>query len=279
MFNLLSGEFYKLKKSRSMLVCCIVIVGFVLFLYGMLIMLDKVMKGEIESSSVGMVYVSEDEIDENMESVFDEITIMEVLEQMFYSLGGFVTAVFTAIFVIGEYTNGAAKNIVGKGIARWQIFLVKYIAVLAAAVLQLLILIIVTIICGAVIEGTERFDTVFWKNLCTYIGIQLLLGTAFAGVIAAISEICRNLAAGISIGLGLVCFSTPLTMGLDLLAKLLFPQAEWKPSDFWLRDLIANCPNRDIDKGFLERAIIAATLWTLFAAIVGIVHIRKADIK
>ena len=70
----------------------------------------------------------------------------------------FATAVFAAIFVIGEYINGAAKNIVGKGYARWQIFLAKYIVVMASAVLQLLVLSAVAIICGAVVEGTEQFD-------------------------------------------------------------------------------------------------------------------------
>lgn len=279
MFNLLSGEFYKLKKSRSLLICCLITAVFVLFLYGMLMIVDKVRRGEIENGTGGIVYVSGEEVDENAESLFDEITVMEVLGQMFCSFGSFATAAFAAIFVIGEYINGAAKNIVGKGYARWKVFLAKYIAVMAAAVLQLLILSAVAIICGAVVEGTKSFDAVFWKNFFGYISIQILLGMAFVGVVAAVSEICRNLAAGISIGIGLVCFSTLLTMGLDLLAKLLFSQAEWKPSDFWLLDLVSKCPISDISKGFAVHSIIVAVLWIIFAAAVGIVHIRKADIK
>lgn len=279
MFNLLSGEFYKLKKSKSLLVCCVITAVFVLVLYGMLMIVDKVRRGEIENGTGGIIYVSGEEVDENAKSLFDEITVMEVLRQMFCSFGSFATAVFAAIFVIGEYINGAAKNIVGKGYARWQIFLAKYIAVMASAVLQLLVLSAAAIICGAVVEGTEQFDAVFWKNFFGYIGIQILLGMAFVGVVAAVSEICRNLAAGISIGIGLVCFSSPLTMGMDLLAKLLFSQAEWKPSDFWLLDLASQCPIRDIRKGFAVHSIIVALIWVIFAAAVGIVHIRKADIK
>ena len=45
MFNLLSGEFYKLKKSKSLLVCCVITAVFVLVLYGMLMIVDKVRRG------------------------------------------------------------------------------------------------------------------------------------------------------------------------------------------------------------------------------------------
>ena len=279
MLNLLSGEFYKLRKSKGLLICCIVSIVFVLFMYGMLIVVDKVRKGEIENGAGGMLYVSGEEVNESTESIFDEFTVLEVLGQMFCSFGSFVIAVFAAIFVVGEYTNGAVKNIVGKGYARWQVFLAKYIATAAGTVLQLFLMSVVTIICGSVIEGTGQFNTMFWKNFFCYIGIQFLLGIAFVGLVIAISEICRNLAAGISIGIGLVAFSTLLTTGLDLLAKLLFSQVEWKPSDYWILDLVSRCPIEDIDKGFAGRTIIVAVMWIIFAAAIGIVHIRKADIK
>ena len=92
MFNLLSGEFYKLKKSKSLLVCCAITAVFVLVLYGMLMIVDKVRRGEIENGTGGIIYVSGEEVDENAKSLFDEITVMEVLRQMFCSFGSFATA-------------------------------------------------------------------------------------------------------------------------------------------------------------------------------------------
>lgn len=279
MINLLNGEFYKLQKSKCFYVCSIVMIAFVLFLYGSLKLVDKIQQGEVENGSMGVV-VSEDAMEEaegNTESIFEQIGILDVLQQMFRTFSGIITAIFAAIFVYGEYGNGAIKNITGKGYGRWKIFGSKYVVTTIAAILMTIVMIIATVLFGIVFKGTEGFTGEFYKNFCNYIGIQLLLGAALTGLIISINEFCRNLGTGIAISICALCFSDLITMGLDLIIKYL--KLDFRISDYWLLDLMGSCPLTDIDSSFAIRAVTTAVLWIVFSFGIGVLHFNKADIK
>lgn len=81
--------------------------------------------------------------------------------------------------------------------------------------------------------------------------------------------------AGISVGVCLVVFSTLLTSGIDML----FHKIDFKVSDYWIMDLVINCPLTDIDSGFAIRAIISALVWIAVVFGIGVLHFQKADIK
>lgn len=284
MINLLRGEFYKLFKSRSFYICALVGAGIVILMCGMLFFADAIQKGEVKNGTVG-IYVDSSAVNEGEASapLLKEITILDMVRQVFGNFGYLVAAIFVSIFVIMEYGNGAIKNVVGKGYGRWQIFAAKYISSVIGGVILLIFMILLTLIGGVIIQSltgeVQELNSRFLRELFVYSGIQLILGTALIGLIVSVSEICRNLAAGISISVGITGVSTLISGALDLMIKVILPQSQFKATDYWLIDLTANCPVRGIDTKFAFHAVIVAIGWIIISAGSGVVHFRKADIK
>lgn len=278
MINLLKGEFYKLFKSRAFYICAVVAVVSVIFVYGMLITADGIEKGKIENGTVG-VHVYEDSRQDDAVSLLEQMTSLDVLQQLYGSFGGFITVVFVSIFVVGEYTNGAVKNVVGKGYTRGKIFAAKYISTSAATALLQLVITVVSILCGSVILTDQTFDSAFLKDMFQFVGIQFLLGTGLSGVGILIAELCRTLGAGITISIGIVTFSTMVTGALDLLVRLAMPDTKFSFADYWLLDLMEKCPLKDIGTDFAVRTVFVGIAWLVFTAGFGALHFKKADIK
>lgn len=278
MFNLLRGEFYKLFKSKALYVFCLVSVISVVFVYGMLIVASKIQSGEISNGSAG-VYVSGEKMNESGMPVMEEFTILDVLQQLYGNFITFFIAVLVPILVVGEYTSGAVKNVVGKGYARWKIFASKYIVSVTASVFLMILMAILTVFCGCFVGKGQEIGGTFFQELFCFVGIQLCIGTALSGVIIAISEFSRSLGAGIAISFSGVAFSSLITTGLDLLAHLVLPDSEFKFSAYWLVDLIMECPIRNIEPAFVVRALVVSGAWIVIAAGLGGFHFKKADIK
>lgn len=288
MINLLSGEFYKLRKSRAFYICCLVAVFLTALVYGMLFLADFVQRGKVANGTAGVyVSVAEDkgELQEEASGrLLEEIGIMEVLQQMISNSASIVMVVFAAIFVIGEYGTGAIKNIVGKGYRREKIFLAKYIVTMAAGLVLLAVTVTATVLAGAVImqiAGIKQdWSGAFFVDLVQYCGVQCLLGAAIVGVVAAISEICRNMAAGIAIGIGLLSgLSGLLVNALDFFVRWLFPQSTFRIGDYWILNLMAECPLWDIKASYALHASLVGMAWIILMAGAGILHFKRADIK
>lgn len=263
--NLLRGEFYKLFKGKAFYVCCLVAFSFVIFVYYMLFF-----------SGAGQGK-------EGTFPVLEEITILEVFQQLFGNCGSFITAIFAAIFVIGEYANGAVKNIVGKGYKRWQIFTAKYFATAGAGMIILAFMCICTVIFDVSfrkLSGVSfQWDKAFLRDVYTYLGIQFLLGTGVVGVSTAISEMCRHMGAGISISFAMVGFSTMITRGIDMFLSFLLPEGKVSAADVWLMDLIINCPMKNIEGKYILQAGMAGIFWIALSLFIGIRHFHRTDIS
>lgn len=275
MFNLLRGEFFKLKKGKNIWVCLIVIVVFVLFLYVTLEMVNHIQEIENTKTNIGGNVTVGVSVPEGGSGVWSELGIIDMTQQVLGGIGAILTAVFACIFVIGEFNNGSIKNIVGKGYSRWKIFAAKYITAVAVAAFMLLFMVIATFIFGVIIIGTENINASFLYDLSVYAGIEIILGASLTGIMVVVSECTRNLGAGITISMGIIMFSSFLSSGLDLLCHSL----HFKPSDYWLMDLIGNCPVTGVDSGFVIRAIVMSFVWIALSMALGIVHFQKTDIK
>ena len=210
-------------------------------------------------------------------ALFDQFMIMDMVQTF---VGGGVSAIFVAIVVciwmIGEYTGGAIKNVMGKGYSRNSIFLIKYCsAVLISMVLNLVILIAV-VLMGIVVMGTGRIDGQFWQDCLAYMGIELMLCAAFGGIIAAVSEVTRDMAVGISVSIFVTFFTGLLASGIDLIFGML--HMDFKVSDYWITCVIETCPVEGIGMDFVGRAIAVTIMWTMISLFVGMVHFHEADV-
>lgn len=274
MRNMISGEFYKLRKSKYFYVCILTVAVLVLLLYGTLAMIDKIRTGQRENGQNGIIVT--EEVKKSEEPFMDQIGIMGVIQEMFSGhFLDFVLVVFISMFVIREYTDGAVKNIVGKGYSREKIFFSKLLTVLAATVILSLITAAVIVLLGMIFMGKEGLEALIWKDVMIYLGLQILFAIVVTSITVLVSELFRSLAAGISISMGIVIFSTSLTAALDLL----FHRLGWKPSRYWILDLQTECPVGDFKGEFLTRGIAISLIWFCLAVLAGTIHFKRADVK
>lgn len=277
MFNLFGAELYKWKKSKGFRVCLLAAAALVIIMWLSFMLADGIERGKIENGTMGVTVSGELPESEEGTSLFDEMGIMDML-QMF--VGGGVSTLFIAVFVciwvIGEYTGGAIKNTIGKGYSRCSIFFTKYLStVVTSMVLNLLIIIIMTLV-GAAVMGTERLNGQFWRDCCAYAGVELMLGMAFGGIIAAVSEFARNMAVGIGASIFIFSFSGLIANGFDLLFRTF--HIDFRASDYWITCVIEACPAEGINMDIFGKAVYVTVLWILVSLFAGLVHFHEADI-
>lgn len=277
MFNLFGAEFYKWRKSKSFYICLLSAVVCVVLIWLSFLLADKVESGQVENGTMGIT-VSEETLEEGQNiSFLDEVNMMQIVQT--FVGGGFSTlfmAIFICIWVVGEYTNGAVKNVVGKGYSRNSIFLTKYISAVLTSLALDIAIIIVAVLTGVAVMGTVRIGDTFWQDCLAYVGVQLMLGVAYSGMIATISELTRSLAAGISIGIFLAALSSTFANGLDLLFRTI--HIDLKVSDYWITSVIENCPIEGINLDVVGGAIGVTAMWTVISLMIGIVHFHEADV-
>lgn len=276
MINLLKGEFYKLFRSRAFYVSAAVSVFFVIFMYGMLVTADKVQSGQMDNGTGGVVVENGQE---NEPPILEQLGNLDVLQQLYANCNRFLIVVFASIFVIGEYTNGAVKNVVGKGYTRWQIFLSKFISVSAATIIFMLITTAASLIAGRMVLVNQTYDHAFFTDLFTYLGIQTLLSVGICGMSMLVAEVCRSLGAGITINFLIATFSSLVMTGLDLLVRLAAPGTDFSFSDYWLFGMQENCPMAGVSADVPVRIIVVGLVWLVLCAGLGLWHFKKADIK
>lgn len=276
MINLLRGEFYKLFRSKCLYICSIVMAVFVLLIYGMFSLTDAVMQGEVENGTYGVVVSVEEEVQEKV-SVWDDMDIATILPMLFSAVGSMIVTIFATIFVYGEYANGAIKNVVGKGCNRWLVFAAKYISTVVGMIVMYCVMLLTVFLCELVILGGDRLNADMLSQCCGYIGIQFLLGAALTGLVVMISQICRNLGAGIAISVCMIMFSSFATTGIN--AILSYFKINVNASEYWVVDLISNCPVTGLDSSAIIRVILCAIAWFVLAFGVGSIHFGKVDVK
>lgn len=276
MVNLLSGELYKLRKSKCFLICVALTVVSVVFMYGMLFLANEIQEGQIENGTAGVVVIEENTESLESESVFEDTGIIEVLQAVLGGFVAFIAVVFNAIYVIGEFGHGAIKNVVGKGHSRGKIFIVKYVSCILATVIMLATGAILNLALGCICMGTDSVNGAMLKDYTIYTLLMSGLIVAISSLVIAISEISRNLAVGISIA---VCIVGGISSIIFKAIDLLFDRFGVQPSKYWLLNLMQECPVGGFESEIVTRIIVSIVLWTVPAIVIGMCHFGKADIK
>lgn len=277
MLNLMRGELYKLFKSKCFYVCSIVLVVFVLLIYGMFSLADIVEKEEAAMAGNAGITVSVETNAPQEAPIWEQMGAIDIVQMMFSSMGSLLIAIFAAVFVCGEYTSGAIKNIVGKGYGRGYVFLSKYLSSIIGAVIIELVMLGAILLCELLILHGNRLNGEFVLQLLSYVGIQLILAAAQTGIIVMINQISRSLGAGIAISVCLIMFSsfaTSLVTALFGYFKLTIDASE-----YWIIDLISDCPTANITGGIWRHMVLWSAVWIVLTVGIGILHYRKADVK
>ena len=203
--------------------------------------------------------------------------IMDVYQQVVICFVNMTSVIFSALFVITEFVNGAIKNLVGKGYSKEKIFLSKFIMNSVAVVMMVVLSAIVSWVLGCFFIGTEGINGALIRDYVIFTLLQSGLMIALNGIVITLSEVCRNLGAGISIGIIIVGFSTLLSSALDLVFNRF--SISFKATDYWVVDVMQNCPISGFGANVVIQVIFVIVLWSVLAIGAGMWHFRKADIK
>lgn len=282
MIRLLSAECYKLARSKSFYISMAVMAAVIILMYTMIGVADRIRKGEVENGTGGIVVFTQDEMaadtdgEQGGDFLWEEIGIMEAIGQIFSGdLIACVLAVFVSIFVTGEFASGMMKNVVGKGCERWKIFLAKLLITQGAAILIILAGMGAAVLGGWMFRGSGYLQDLSLKNLAVFTGLQFLLQMALTAVYVLISELCRNYAAGISLGIGVAAVPMLIVTGLDML----FEGSGFTPSGYWLVSRSAGCPCEGFTGGYVTETLLVSLVWLALATGAGIWHFSRADIR
>ena len=261
MINLLSAEIYKLRKSRSFKVSAGLAVLFVAAIYLLEELLLSGMAGNVDKAMIE-----------------EGSNILHMLKQMYGQCNTIIfVTIFVCLFALGDYSSGAVKNIVGKGLRREEIYLARFLVTEFGAVMIYLLTALAVFIGGVIFLGTEQINGAVLYDFISYFSLQILYLTAYTAIIILVCEITRN-TAGILISiLGVMLFSSIIFQGIDIAIK-----ASGIPitlAKYWIMSVIGSCPEADIPPQFITSSGITAGVWLIVSLAAGILYFSWKDVK
>lgn len=274
MLNLTRAEFYKLSKSRTFYVCCLLGIAMSLIMAATLGLMQEMMKAltpEVLEKMGGMGFNMG--VGNSIDSINVELSGASLLSQTFTGNSiQVLMAIFISVFVATEFSCGAMKNIAAKGFSRTKIYLSKLTAVSLGSIALMLISCVASVLCGTIFWGFG--DGIELKGLLIFLGMQLLMQIALAALFTMVAMIFRSHAASIAINLGLIMF-VPLLF--QLIALIL--QKESGLADLWLVQNIINLSTFSPLQSDIIKGLIASGVYLVLSTVIGCLAFRKQDIK
>lgn len=253
--NMVKAEFYKLRKSKPfwvLLLICALMAAVLPFA-----LQQAVASGEPEVQGISL----------------------SAVDMLCYSFGmpllTLAAAIFTSIFVSGEFHHGTMKNHVSKGFSRHKILLSKYLACAAAVTAMLAVYIPVVLISGTIFFG---FDPQGIFRAATFIQMLLvlwLLIMAYTAVFVATGMSLRSNGASIATNICLVSIFPTLLGALDFLLG----SFGIKISKLWIEASVSAVASMKPAAGALVTGIVVGFVWLLAAGIGGTMLFQRQDIK
>lgn len=253
--NILNAEFYKLKKSKPFWVCLLVcFLGAAMIPFALQ---QAVASGEPDVQGLSL----------------------SAVECLCYSFGmpvlTLVAAVFTSIFVSGEFHHGTMKNYVSKGFPRGKIFLSKFLACAVAVSVMMAVFTVMQLISGTIFLG---FDPNGVFSFGTFFGMLFgswLLIMAYTAVFVVVGMSLRSNGAAIATNICLVSIFPTLLGAIDFLLG----GFGIKVSQFWIGGNLNAVATMTPASGALLTGVIVAVAYLILANIGGIYLFKKQDIK
>lgn len=271
MLNIIRGDLYRLRKSRSFAYCLLGIVIVTLISYVLIEWTMAVADGRT-SGGAGGINISVNEPD-----IFSDMGSAEIMSEVASSKYAFIFfAIFVCVWVTSEFGCGAIKNIVGKGCSKVKIFLAKYITAIGIVFILNVFAYVAVILLGFVFNGVGDISRQFLSDFFSYAALQTLLMIAYAGIVITVSEIARNTAVGIAISMLIFIFSSKLMEVFDLLLNIFGIDA--KVSEYWIMSVVYDCYIGTIGTGFVIKSIVISVFWTALSLAIGMLHFSRTDI-
>ena len=255
MINLLKGDFYKLKRSKSFYICTSICVGLIAF-FAAYIAIDyasfEKLKEQVYLSTFAWIYLP-----------FNETSFLPTFMPIFQ-------AIFITMFVTSEYTSGTIKDGVSLGYSRTKIYLSKLITVSVGSIIMMLAAIFSTGLAAILIFGIYgSFSINDLLQLVRMAGISGLLFIGFAGIFLMVGTLVKNMGHSMAINICIVIFLGFIVSGAG--------DTVW--GRIWL--LMNFAPNAvpQPEIAGIKMAIAVALTYLTGCSCIGAFSFRKQDIK
>lgn len=220
MFNLLSMDLYRVKRSKSVYVCFLLLAAATVLVYGIMWLLETPQGQEI-ALRIGLLVPQE--LTE-AESILDGIDSLGFFRQICLD-GGMYNVVFgiwVMLFICADFQSGFIKNIMALHQNRWNYIgskvMTAWIVDFCYLVLNLLAVLLLNRMCGDMVPYAG------WTEILFYLSWIWFVTTAFAALIIFICVLTRSVAAG---SLAAFLFGSGAVVRLLLGILNMFHKGEW----------------------------------------------------
>jgi ABC-2 type transport system permease protein len=187
-----------------------------------------------------------------------------------------ILGIIVGIFVTAEFSHGTMKNSVSKGFIKWKIYIAKFISMIVASYLVILVSILVGTITGSILfGGIGDFTGEAVADIFKMVGIEVLLYTALISFFIIICMVVRNLGGVLAIIiLGVLTLEPLIYRVMELISR-----GNIKFTNYSLLNNIALCNSTEITGSDYLRATIVALAYLTVTLALGIIAFNKSDIK
>lgn len=294
MINLVRADIYRLFKTKSLYICTLASVAFIIFsLFTYQLMynfLDSTLSEQDTTQSQSST-LNEETQDVNTEDTQDtqdtqdatvsynrpELSGIYMLGDSFTNIPIFL-GIFLAMFITVEFSNGTIKNIVSRGFSRSQIYISKFIA----AIITNLFLIVITS-ASALIAGT-----IMWKFGTTYDNfildvlrmffLEVLVNIAVSSIFVMVAFLVRRNGPAVSINLGIWALSSVVLNLINLLFEKVF-KTDFKITKYWALDCVSELHHLSLEQSVINRGILVSLGTIIVTSVIGMYTFSKRDIN
>lgn len=263
MSNLLKSDFYKLFKTKSFFVCCIISV---VLAVASVFILDADAKVSQQSVTAGVGGASAN------------LSAAAMLPGSFSGNGTLFASIVISIIVASEFGFGTIKNIASRGFSRTKIYFSKLLVSSVAATVFVLAYSIAMTITATCLWGFGDTSGSFVPNTLKIFGLEILLNLAFTSVFVLVSSLIRQTGGSIAVN---ICIMNFFALFVQL-AELLIKKVTGQTVNF-LNYLISTNMNQvagnPLTNDLVVRALLVGVIYLVGTTALGIWLFNKRDIK
>ena len=195
MFNMISAELYKLKKSRSFWIMLAVVAGIAVFVSVVFGVISLEEAEDIRPESASMMFM---------------IGLPFHIQTILFFLVG-----FTVVFINSEFDSGTIRNPLAIGISRMNYFIAKFVSILIMCLAFATVAVLATGLPYLLFEPWG--DMFHLSNFLASFALGYLILVAQATLFTTVAFITRKIGATLGIVLGYIVFDMMATAFIGLL--------------------------------------------------------------
>lgn len=281
MLNLLKSDFYKLRKARYFWVCLIINVALAAATVFILDFTYKIagdqMAAQLEQQSQAFDEAGVNIATEGVPASYDKLSASGQFLSFFGGNTTLLLAVLISLFVGSEFNNGTIKNLASRNYSRFKVYLSKLIVSICTGIFFTLIYAAVSEATALALWGFGDVSSGYWPELIKGAAIELLLASAFISIFVMFAMLIRQNGGSLAANICFLEFVSLAVMLGELIIKKLFGRTVALSN--YLLDTNMAAVAADLTRTVAVRAILVGICFLAAAALIGMLHFQKQDIK